>query len=78
MVIHEKRFTYQSDGLHLVQDLGDFWERETGFAIPLGAIAARKGLDLPLLTAAVRAKPALGLRPRRRSLRPMPPSTPKT
>ncbi len=54
VVIHEKRFTYQSDGLHLIQDLGDFWERETGFAIPLGAIAARQNLDLPLLTSTVR------------------------
>jgi len=54
VVIHEKRFTYQADGLHLIQDLGDFWERETGFAIPLGAIAARAELDSALLTAAVR------------------------
>ena len=45
VVIHEKRFTYAADGLALVQDLGDHWERETGFAIPLGAIAARKSLD---------------------------------
>lgn len=54
VVIHEKRFTYAADGLHLVQDLGQHWERETGFAIPLGAIAARKGLDLTLLTATIR------------------------
>ena len=55
VVIHEKRFTYEADGLHLVQDLGDFWERETAFAIPLGAIAVRKGLDAEALTTAVRA-----------------------
>ena len=54
VVIHEKRFTYAADGLALVQDLGDYWERETGFAIPLGAIAARRGLDTDALTAAVR------------------------
>ncbi len=54
VVIHEKRFTYDADGLTLVQDLGDYWERETGFAIPLGAIAARKGLDLKLLAETVR------------------------
>ena len=54
VVIHEKRFTYEADGLTLVQDLGDYWERETGFAIPLGAIAARAELDLSLLTSAVR------------------------
>lgn len=54
VVIHEKRFTYAADGLHLLQDLGDFWERGTGFAIPLGAIAARKGLDQVRLAEAVR------------------------
>ena len=54
VVIHEKRFTFAADGLHLIQDLGDHWERETGFAIPLGAIAARKGLDHARLAEAVR------------------------
>ena len=54
VVIHEKRFTFAADGLHLVQDLGDHWERETGFAIPLGAIAARKGLDYARLAESVR------------------------
>ena len=54
VVIHEKRFTYAADGLHLLQDLGDFWERETSFAIPLGAIAARKGLDQARLAEGVR------------------------
>ncbi len=54
VVIHEKRFTFAQDGLHLTQDLGDYWERETGFAIPLGAIAARKGLDRARLADLVR------------------------
>jgi len=54
VVIHEKRFTYAADGLRLIQDLGDYWERQTGFAIPLGAIAARKGLDHERLAGAVR------------------------
>ncbi len=54
VVIHEKRFTYVADRLRLIQDLGDYWERETGFAIPLGAIAVRKGLDVEALTEAVR------------------------
>ena len=53
VVIHEKRFTYAADGLGLIQDLGDYWERETGFAIPLGAIAARKTLDQARLAALV-------------------------
>ncbi len=46
VVIHEKRFTYEQDGLTLIQDLGQYWEETTGFAIPLGAIAARRTLGL--------------------------------
>jgi 1,4-dihydroxy-6-naphthoate synthase len=45
VVIHEMRFTYAADGLHLVRDLGEFWEKSTGFPIPLGAVALRKGLE---------------------------------
>jgi len=46
VVIHEKRFTYAADGLTLVCDLGEHWENETGHAIPLGAIAARRDLGV--------------------------------
>ena len=53
VVIHEKRFTYAADGLGLIQDLGDYWEHQTGFAIPLGAIAARTALDKAHLEAIV-------------------------
>ena len=45
VVIHEKRFTYERDGLHLVQDLGEHWERETGYPIPLGGIVVRREID---------------------------------
>jgi len=55
LVIHESRFTYPSYGLTCLQDLGDWWEAETGLPIPLGAIVARRGLDLEAVTAAVRA-----------------------
>jgi 1,4-dihydroxy-6-naphthoate synthase len=44
LVIHEARFTYQQYGLHSVADLGDWWERDTGLPIPLGAIIARRDL----------------------------------
>jgi 1,4-dihydroxy-6-naphthoate synthase len=44
VVIHENRFTYSKDGLQLEQDLGAFWERETGLPIPLGVIVIRKSL----------------------------------
>ncbi len=51
VVIHEKRFTYQQDGLTLLRDLGEHWEQQTGYAIPLGAICVRRSLDLaPVLT----------------------------
>ena len=45
VVIHEMRFTYAADGLHLVRDLGEFWERTTGYPIPLGAVALRTRLE---------------------------------
>lgn len=46
VVIHEKRFTYEADGLTLIQDLGEHWEDKTGYAIPLGAILCRTALGL--------------------------------
>lgn len=58
VVIHEMRFTYQRDGLRLVEDLGAAWERATGLPIPLGALLRRRGHDVPAraeLEAAVRA-----------------------
>ena len=44
VVIHENRFTYEEDGLLLVQDLGEHWEDETGYAIPLGAIVVKRDI----------------------------------
>ena len=41
-------------GLTSLVDLGDWWESDTGLPIPLGAILARRSLDLPALTAAIR------------------------
>lgn len=46
VVIHEKRFTFASDGLDLIGDLGQHWEERTGYAIPLGAIAVKRHLGL--------------------------------
>jgi 1,4-dihydroxy-6-naphthoate synthase len=43
LVIHEARFTYPRHGLHALVDLGEWWERDTGLPIPLGAILARRG-----------------------------------
>lgn len=46
VIIHENRFTYQDRGLKKLIDLGDFWERETGNAIPLGGIVIKREIDL--------------------------------
>jgi 1,4-dihydroxy-6-naphthoate synthase len=42
VIIHENRFTYQDKGLKKVIDLGDYWEKETGYPIPLGGIIMRR------------------------------------
>ncbi|WZY00623.1 1,4-dihydroxy-6-naphthoate synthase [Bacillus sp. FSL W7-1360] len=49
LVIHEARFIYHTYGLHLLQDLGLWWEEETGQPIPLGAIIAKRHLDRDLI-----------------------------
>jgi 1,4-dihydroxy-6-naphthoate synthase len=55
LVIHEARFTYQRYGLHALQDLGEWWEADTGLPIPLGAILAhRDRVDPAAATAWVR------------------------
>jgi 1,4-dihydroxy-6-naphthoate synthase len=46
LIIHENRFTYQDKGLNKIIDLGDFWEKRTGCAIPLGGIVANRNLPL--------------------------------
>ncbi len=43
--IHEGRFTWQHEGLHLVEDLGTRWESETGCPLPLGGIFAANHLS---------------------------------
>jgi 1,4-dihydroxy-6-naphthoate synthase len=46
LIIHENRFTYQDKGLKKIIDLGDYWEKETGCAIPLGGIVVNRNLPL--------------------------------
>lgn len=58
VIIHESRFTYAAHGLHLVLDLGEWWEQTTGAPIPLGVIVARRSLGddaLRRITACIRA-----------------------
>jgi len=42
VIIHENRFTYAEKGLVKIQDLGEHWEQQTGFPIPLGGIAVNR------------------------------------
>ena len=45
LIIHENRFTYADRGLKKIIDLGEFWESETGAAIPLGGIVISRRLS---------------------------------
>ncbi|MCA2214518.1 1,4-dihydroxy-6-naphthoate synthase [Jidongwangia harbinensis] len=47
LVIHEARFTYPRFGLTALADLGEWWEKDTGLPIPLGAILAKRGVVDP-------------------------------
>ena len=44
VVIHEHRFTWERDGLHLIADLGAFWEQELKAPIPLGCTVIKRNL----------------------------------
>ena len=50
VIIHENRFTYASKGLVKLRDLGEAWEENTGYPIPLGCIVVRKDMDHNLQT----------------------------
>lgn len=45
LIIHENRFTYQQKGLVKVLDLGEYWEKLSSSAIPLGGIAMLRKYD---------------------------------
>jgi len=62
LVIHEARFTYQNYGLSQVVDLGNWWESDTGLPIPLGAIIARRSLDLERIREWIQASVAYAWR----------------
>ncbi len=49
LIIHEGRFTYPGYGLVQIIDLGEWWERETGLPIPLGAIVAKRSLGVDVI-----------------------------
>lgn len=55
LVIHEARFTYPTFGLNLLTDLGEWWEQDTGYPIPLGAIIAKRSLNTEALAGWIKA-----------------------
>lgn len=52
LLVHEGRLVYAAAGLHLLLDLGAWWQGETGLPLPLGANVIRRDLG-PELRAAV-------------------------
>lgn len=46
VIIHENRFTYHDKGLTKIIDLGDYWELETGYPIPLGGIVVDRSFPI--------------------------------
>jgi 1,4-dihydroxy-6-naphthoate synthase len=48
LLIHEGQLTFGDQGLHLIQDLGEWWFDETGLPLPLGGNVVRKDLGAAL------------------------------
>ncbi len=44
LIIHEGQLTFQNQGLHLVVDLGVWWQDRTGLPLPLGGNVVRRDL----------------------------------
>jgi 1,4-dihydroxy-6-naphthoate synthase len=49
LIIHEGQLTFQNQGLHLVVDLGVWWQEKTGLPLPLGGNVVRKDLGPELM-----------------------------
>jgi 1,4-dihydroxy-6-naphthoate synthase len=71
LLIHEGQLTFGDKGLHLVQDMGEWWFGETGLPLPLGGNVVRKDLGLDLtkkISRHLRASIAYGLEHRKSAL----------
>jgi 1,4-dihydroxy-6-naphthoate synthase len=44
LLIHEGQLTHQSEGFHLIEDLGEWWYGETNLPLPLGGNVVRRDL----------------------------------
>lgn len=45
ILIHEGQLTWADEGLHLIEDLGVWWERVSGLPLPLGGNVVRRDLE---------------------------------
>ena len=45
VLIHEGQLTWADDGLHLVADLGAWWQEQTSLPLPLGGNVIRRDLE---------------------------------
>jgi len=71
LLIHEGQLTFGDKGLHLIQDLGEWWFSETGLPLPLGGNVVRKDLGEDLIRKVsrhLRASIAYGLDHRKAAL----------
>jgi len=48
LLIHEGQLTFTDRGLHLIQDMGEWWFEQTGLPLPLGGNVVRKDLGQDL------------------------------
>jgi 1,4-dihydroxy-6-naphthoate synthase len=44
LIIHEGQLTFSNQGLHLIVDLGVWWQEKTGLPLPLGGNVVRRDL----------------------------------
>ncbi len=44
LIIHEGQLTFQNQGLHLIVDVGVWWQEKTGLPLPLGGNVVRRDL----------------------------------
>src|SRR5262249_38029163 len=49
LIIHEGQLTFQNQGLHLIVDLGVWWQEKTKLPLPLGGNVVRRDLGMPMM-----------------------------
>jgi 1,4-dihydroxy-6-naphthoate synthase len=49
LIIHEGQLTFQNQGLHLIVDLGVWWQEKTGLPLPLGGNVVRRDLGAAMM-----------------------------